>query len=207
VIVVTRDFFEGFAKLPKATVSFLVSVLRPFVWNNSALVGQSFVKMYVGEFYLSRSSKAQFGYSRTKKQALRIKTYVCLRTELLWLKAWPRLSYYGCHGYPFFSDKINIVPWFLLFVNGPEVVRYVDTCYPVVLWQMKMMHLLGCSTADAILGSSQSKYESVPSPRLSVCPHVTTRETLNVFCLLNLILRSFTDICWYIPFFVEIGKQ
>jgi len=56
---------------------------------------------------------------------------------------------------------------------------------------MKMMHLLGFITADAILESSQSKYESV-LPHDSVCPHVTTREPLNVFCLLNLILRCFT---------------
>jgi len=50
-IVVTRDFFDAFAKLRKASVSFLVSVRRPFVWNNSAPAGRSFVKMYMGEFY------------------------------------------------------------------------------------------------------------------------------------------------------------
>ena len=50
-------------------------------------------------------------------------------------------------------------------------------------------------TADAILGSSQSKYENVSSPLLSVYPHVTIREPPNVICLLHLILRSFANIC------------
>ena len=49
----------------------------------------------------------------------------------------------------FLFNKIAIVPWFLLFVNGPKVIRYANTSYLFVLCLMKMLHLLGCSTADA----------------------------------------------------------
>ena len=86
-------FFDAFAKLRKATVSFVMSVLRPCVWNNSA---PAIVKIYMGEFYLSRSGKAQFGYNRTKvtdtlHKDLRTFIYGTTlvksvnKTELIWL--------------------------------------------------------------------------------------------------------------------------
>jgi len=86
----------------------------------------------MGEFYLSRSSKAQFGYNRTKitgtsHKDLRTFIYVTTlvksvtKTESIWLPWLP------------FVNKITIVPWFLLFVNGPKVVRYADTSYIVEL--------------------------------------------------------------------------
>jgi hypothetical protein len=95
-----KGLFDTFAKLRKATVSFLVSVLRPFVCNNLAPAGQSFVKMYVGEFYSSRSSKVQFGYNRTKITGTSHKDprlFICgttlvksmTNTELQWLSWLP----------------------------------------------------------------------------------------------------------------------
>jgi len=95
-----KGLFDAFAKLRKATVSFLVSVLRPFVCNNLAPAGQSFVKMYVGEFYSSRSSKVQFGYNQTKLTGTSHKDprlFICgttlaksvTNTELQWLSWLP----------------------------------------------------------------------------------------------------------------------
>ena len=61
-----RGFFEGaFAKLRRASVSFVVSVL-PSVWNNSALTERICMKFYIWGFFEYLSLKLKFHYNRTK---------------------------------------------------------------------------------------------------------------------------------------------
>jgi len=60
-----RKFLGAFAKLQKATISFVMSV-RPSLWNNSASTGQYFIKFHVSVFFSNLWKKFKFYSNLTK---------------------------------------------------------------------------------------------------------------------------------------------
>jgi len=157
-----------------------------------------------GSFYLSRSSKPQFGYNRkkitgTSHKDLRLFIYgttLVKDWELLWL---PWLL--------FFKTRLplGLVSVIRERTKSRSLCGYLLSCCALTDEDDAFAWMHYCWRYFRKFSIKAQKLP--PSQRISVCPQVTTRESLNVFCLLNLILRSFTIICWYIPFFLEIGKQ
>ena len=65
-IIITEkkyDFLGAFAKLRKATVSFVMSVcpsVLPSAWNNSASTGRIFMKFYIRASFENLSTESSF---------------------------------------------------------------------------------------------------------------------------------------------------